>query len=59
MIIDIWWPVDGSFYAYGVGYVRNNHPDGENIVYVDGHAEWKSVSQLTPRYGIYYGTNYW
>jgi len=59
MIIDIWRPVDGSYYAYGVGYVRNNHPDGENIVYVDGHAEWKSVSQLTPRYQIYYGVNHW
>ncbi|HOC03535.1 MAG TPA: DUF1559 domain-containing protein [bacterium] len=59
MIIDIWRPVDGSAYTYGVGYVRNNHPDGENIVYVDGHAEWKSVSQLTPRYQIYYGVNHW
>ncbi len=59
MIIDIWRPVSGTYWAYGVGYIRNNHMDGQNIVYVDNHAEWKSVSQLTPRYQIYYGVNYW
>ncbi len=60
MIIDIFFIPDGSFYTYGAGYVRNNHADGENIVYVDGHAEWKSTSQLSiPRYRTYYGNARW
>ncbi len=59
MIIDLWRP-NNSPYTYGVGYIRNNHPDGENIVYCDGHAEWKSAAQLgIPRYQIYYGQNRW
>jgi len=59
LIIDIWRPVSGSVSLFGLGYVRNNHVDGENIVYADGHAKWKSVSELTKRYKGYYGENYW
>jgi len=61
LIIDIWRPVSGKVCLYGFGSVRNNHVDGENIVYADGHAKWKSVSELTKRYMGYweYGENYW
>ncbi|MCM8773059.1 MAG: hypothetical protein NC922_08435 [Candidatus Omnitrophica bacterium] len=59
MIIDAWRPNNNPFF-YGVGYVRNNHADGENIVYCDGHVAWKSNSELTiDRYQIYYGRNRW
>jgi len=44
-----------AYYGYaGLGhFFKNNHPDSENIVYVDGHAEWKTSSQVKARYTGY------
>jgi len=43
-----------SYYGYsGLSYAFSiNHPNspGENIIYVDGHLEWKTASQVIPRY---------
>jgi len=48
-----------SYYGYAsLSHVfNNNHPyaNGENIVYVDGHVEWKTASQIQARYSGFNG----
>jgi len=52
----------GYWYGYGLtGGVRNNHFefDGENVVYMDGHLEWKTRDQLKYYFHYYYDNIYW
>ena len=39
--------------------IRSNHANGENIVYVDGHGEWKNANQVQKRFNDYYTPVYW
>lgn len=59
---DMFDPNDGQWVAYaytGGPFLRGNHVDGENIVYVDGHVEWKTTAQVQPRCRDYYNFAYW
>jgi len=52
----------GYWYGFGLtGGIRNNHLefDGENIVYMDGHLEWKTRDQLKYYFQYYYDNIYW
>ncbi|MCM8806051.1 MAG: prepilin-type N-terminal cleavage/methylation domain-containing protein [Candidatus Omnitrophica bacterium] len=52
----------GWWYGYGLtAGVRNNHLefDGENVVYMDGHLEWKARDQLKYYFHYYYGDIWW
>lgn len=48
-----------SYYGYSSlsRAFNNNHPraNGENIVYVDGHVEWKTADQVKARYSGFNG----
>ncbi|MBI4023713.1 MAG: prepilin-type N-terminal cleavage/methylation domain-containing protein [Verrucomicrobia bacterium] len=54
--LDIWYSE-----GWGFGYFKNNHFgfDGENIVFMDGHAEWRTKSQLSWRFQMFYGYAWW
>lgn len=47
-----WWYSEVA----GFDYFRNNHFgfDGKNIVFMDGHAEWRTKSQFRVRYWMFY-----
>jgi len=52
----------GYWYGYGLtGGVRNNHLefDGGNVVYMDGHLEWKARDQFKWYFQYYYGQILW
>jgi prepilin-type N-terminal cleavage/methylation domain-containing protein len=52
----------GYWYGYGLtGGIRNNHLefDGGNVVYMDGHLEWKQRDQFTYRHTYHYGVIWW
>ena len=59
---DMYDPTDGLWWAYGLStgpQMRNNHPSGENIVYVDGHVEWKIAALVKPRYRDAFNIAWW
>jgi prepilin-type N-terminal cleavage/methylation domain-containing protein len=62
-IIDAYDPSDGHWGMYGrAGQgCRNNHlgSNGENIVFVDGHGEWRTIAQIQPRFLSYEDLIYW
>ena len=62
-VVDCYDPSDGSWVAYGrTGSSQiNNHfrLNGENLVFVDGHGEWRSGSQAQKRFKMYYDWVYW
>ncbi len=33
--------------------------NGENIVFMDGHGEWRTAAQVQPRFAIYAQWAYW
>jgi len=52
----------GWWYGYGLSSgVRNNHLefDGANVVYMDGHLEWKARDQFQYAFHYYYGDILW
>lgn len=63
MAMDMYDPEDNGWTAYGYsGYpngIPNNHSDGENIVFVDGHVEWRTKGEVKPRFRSYYDYAYW
>lgn len=63
-IIDGYDPTLGTWGAYiGGDFIPgraiNNHPSlkGQNVVFVDGHGEWRTATQVKQRF-IYYGANW-
>jgi prepilin-type N-terminal cleavage/methylation domain-containing protein len=56
MIGGVWW-------GYAAGYVANTYhgkDKGKNIMYVDGHGEWKSEASMNPlKFQIYGGWISW
>ena len=50
-----------SPYVYGGASngPRNNHMQGTNVVFVDGHGEWRNRTDVKPRIQFYYGWIYW
>ncbi len=52
---------NGIWQGFGLNDIPNNHGlDGENIIYMDGHLEWKIPSQTTRRMKVYGGVYlYW
>ncbi len=62
-ILDLFKP-NGGWYPYSfypTRTVRNNHwtLNGENIVFLDGHGEWRTASRVSPRFQIYGQMVYW
>ncbi len=62
-ILDAYDPSDGRWGQYGrsgQGCI-NNHAslNGENIVFMDGHCEWRTASQVQPRCWEYEDWIYW
>jgi len=53
----------GWWYGYNLSAtgVRNNHLefDGENVVYMDGHLEWKARDQLKYYFHYFYSDIWW
>ncbi|MCM8817322.1 MAG: DUF1559 domain-containing protein [Candidatus Omnitrophica bacterium] len=47
-----YWAAAGNLSAP----VRNNHMDGENVVFMDGHVEWRAKDQVTTSFPYYYST---
>lgn len=46
--------------SYEGKYMIGNHrSSAQNIVYADGHAEWKTIAQMLPRYSDYYNRIWW
>ncbi len=62
-LLDAFIPNGGTWGQYGrSGAIdRSNHwlLNGENIVFVDGHAEWRTASQVQRRYYTWAGDVYW
>jgi hypothetical protein len=62
-VIDAYNRDTGLWGQYGrSGYIDfNNHSklDGENIVFVDGHGEWRTSAQVQQRWAIYAQWIYW
>jgi prepilin-type N-terminal cleavage/methylation domain-containing protein len=60
-VVDGFHP-SGRWYAYPSASPLNNHfrSNGENIVFLDGHGEWRSASKVLPRF-LGWGTTwvYW
>jgi prepilin-type N-terminal cleavage/methylation domain-containing protein len=60
---------NGFWYGYGLSNgVRNNHTnraglhvidDGENVIYMDGHVEWKPAGKGDYYFWYYYGKIWW
>ncbi len=62
-ILDAYDPSDGRWGQYGrsgQGCI-NNHAslNGENIVFMDGHGEWRTAAQIQPRFVVYEDWIYW
>jgi prepilin-type processing-associated H-X9-DG protein len=62
-IVDAYDPIDGHWSVYGRDHqsCRNNHlkSNGENIVFVDGHGEWRAAGQVQPRFLFPEDRVYW
>lgn len=62
-IIDAYDPTDGRWGQYGRSGqgCLNNHRrlNGENILFVDGHGEWRTAAQIMPRLVPYEDWVYW
>lgn len=59
IIADI-WSSSGQWYCYGAGWVRNNHPEGANYAFLDGHVEWRNLTPSSRIYWrLYYGAIRW
>ncbi|MCM8758191.1 MAG: DUF1559 domain-containing protein [Candidatus Omnitrophica bacterium] len=41
-------------YGYTATGVKNNHIDGENVLFMDGHVEWKAKDQVQIAFPYYY-----
>jgi len=50
-----WRPYPNGIFGTPTAPVPNNHArlNGENIIFVDGHGEWRTAAQVKPRYGVY------
>lgn len=62
-LVDVWEP-DGFAYVIWLGansFARNNHEGGQNVLFMDGHAEWVPASKAQWRYhGVSGGAEvYW
>lgn len=62
-VIDAYDKSDDRWGMYGrsAGTDRSNHSrlNGENVVFIDGHGEWRTSAQVQPRYALYDGWVYW
>jgi len=61
MILDAYDLTDQLWYAFGLGYMKNNHysQGGENIAFVDGHGEWRRDEQIVAHFKNYYDRFWW
>lgn len=63
-LMDGFDPVFGGWSAWGYSslpYADNNHKrlNGENIVFVDGHGEWRTAAKVQARFYLYIVSAYW
>jgi prepilin-type N-terminal cleavage/methylation domain-containing protein len=50
----------GYWISYGDDrHIRNNHADGQNTVYLDGHVQFKRNEDITPRYADFANYAWW
>lgn len=57
-ILDGWEP-SGIWIPFVSNPVRNNHAGGENVVFMDGHVEWRNANQATSYFLFNDGYAYW